>query len=403
MAIWDTLFNRRMAPQPPASIQRGFGPQIGTSSGSYNPAQPATQNMSFADRIFGPHMLPIAGALMSGRPEALGRGFTAAGLIQQDEADRRREAQQRQAAINATAQYLEKDNPQAAEAIRAGAPAGPIMADLARGQKTTKPSAFGEQWNFYKSAYGDTPDSRKKFMESYGKRGNTTVNIGTDDEGRIGANPAKAVGDADKAILKDADEKAAGVDEMMIQLDAAENILDSGYQTGAFGTAQGEAARYSAALGGPGQQTAESYENLSAISKRIGIEGLKAMGGSDTERELLTSIQTTVSPDKTMGANKAILARQKKAFEIVGARPDFMREWIRNNGTLANPSAGFVIHGVSIEPGTTFQQAWRQYQLGRFGNEAPQIPQDAPSSPADVLGGSGWQDFDGGRIRQVSP
>ena len=148
MAIWDTLFNRRMASQPPASIQRGFGPQIGMSSGSYNPAQPATQNMSFADRIFGPHMLPIAGALMSGRPEALGRGFTAAGLIQQDEADRRRDAQQRQAAINATAQYLEKDNPEAAEAIRAGAPVGPIMAEMARGR--TKPSAYQEQLTHFR-------------------------------------------------------------------------------------------------------------------------------------------------------------------------------------------------------------------------------------------------------------
>ena len=286
-----------MDPQPPASIQRGFGPQVGASFGSYNPAQPATQNMSFADRIFGPHMLPIAGALMSGRPEALGRGFTAAGLIQQDEADRRREAQQRQAAINATAQYLEKDNPEAAEAIRAGAPVGPIMAEMARGR--TKPSAFQEQINAFRRANPDATEAEA--LEWYKNQGQPDVQVGglgkgeilrKDDKGGyfIDTIPgSEAARKAEEAARSQAEQTGARQVSGDIVVTAASRARDA--------ASKQDVGRSATTIAGvaPWTESAEVVRQTSVLRNLASAEALNAMRrqsptggalGNVTEREL---------------------------------------------------------------------------------------------------------------------
>ena len=107
---------------PLQRIQQAFG-AVGPQP-PMNPANPATVGTSNAqvprglNRLLGPHMMPIAGAMMTGRMENMGPGFAAAGLVQQREQDNQRQ----QAGVNATAQWLERERPDLAEAVRNGMP-----------------------------------------------------------------------------------------------------------------------------------------------------------------------------------------------------------------------------------------------------------------------------------------
>ena len=68
----------------------------------------------------------------------------------------------------------------------------------------------------------------------------------------------------------------------------------------------------------------------------MGIDTLKAVGGNDTERELLTAIQTNVDPRKTNAYNQRVIREKTAAFEVVLKKPGMMTEWIDNYGSLAN-------------------------------------------------------------------
>lgn len=187
----------------------------------------------------------------------------------------------------------------------------------------------------------------------------------------------------DQDTINNSREQAQNIDAAISLLDEADLILEGGFESGPrAGTAAlyGKADEY---LGGglPGntRQSLSQYERLQAISKDLGIEKLQQVGGNDTERELLTAIQTTVGPEKLPETNRAILDQKRAIFEIVSQRPQFQSDWVQRNGSLGNRDR---------ETGESYEQAWRRAQLTafqgvkeQFDSTINQAQSGAPNAP----------------------
>ena len=100
------------------------------------------------------------------------------------------------------------------------------------------------------------------------------------------------------------------------------------------------------------QAVIENYDAIEQASKTIGIDTLQKMGGSDTERELLTAIQTTVNPDVLPKENARRFRSQIAAADILSQKAKLASEWVNKFGSLA----------YAAPDGTTWQGFWPQYQ-----------------------------------------
>jgi len=102
------------------------------------------------------------------------------------------------------------------------------------------------------------------------------------------------------------------------------------------------------------QDTINAYDRIDQAAKISGIEALKGIGGSDTERELLTAIQTGVTPDLLPEENQRRMRSQIRAAEILGDKEEMAAQYLQTYGTLAPQS---------LPQGTpSFQSVWRKYQ-----------------------------------------
>lgn len=137
----------------------------------------------------------------------------------------------------------------------------------------------------------------------------------------------------------------------------------------------------------PGEQENEArYDNFDALSKEFGIEKLAGIGGNDTERELLTAIQTGANVGAQEKSNLSRLNRQIAVFEFIGeSRRNFTSEWINQHGTT-DPN---VPARAGRYAGMTYDQALSVYQRevaqsqGLLG--AAPSGQSAPSSAVGVM------------------
>lgn len=161
---------------------------------------------------------------------------------------------------------------------------------------------------------------------------------------------------SDVKMMEKAREAATEADNLLQELDAAEAVLDSGFNTGIGAPAQAFLSGVGEAVGITDGTTATQNQQLESASKKIAMDGLRLLGGNDTERELLTSMQTTVSTTKTEEANRKILKKQRAAAQVLTERSAFMDRWVADNGSLSNQSGS----------GKTFAEAWREYQVPRF-------------------------------------
>ena len=312
----------------------------------------------------------------TGRNTMLGRLSDEKG--REDARKRAQAAEQR----NMTAEWLRERRPDLYEAVSTGA----MPLPLAWQEAMKSPSApnvetfYDDQGRPYKAQW-----SGQGWQRVGGSKSNQPlVNIINTPDGAeplVAGDTSKILTETDKKLLTSADEAAQAVAALNTNLNAAEAILDSGFKTGLFAPASGQIARGRAAVGLGGDDQASQFEQLDAVSKELATEGLKAFGGSDTERELMVSMQATVGPGKTEAANRAIIDRKRKGIEILQTRPDFLREWIRNFSTTGNPStAPVTIMGVEIPEGLTSGEAWREYQKIRWENEAPEMPSESTST-----------------------
>lgn len=114
------------------------------------------------------------------------------------------------------------------------------------------------------------------------------------------------------------------------------------------------------------QNVIDNYDAIDAASKELGIEALKGIGGSDTERELMTAIQTTISPNKSATENARIFKNQLIAADIVSQKGDLQAKWANAFGGLNRLSAD----------GKSWQAFWSSYQKAAWA--------DARKAPADT-------------------
>lgn len=94
------------------------------------------------------------------------------------------------------------------------------------------------------------------------------------------------------------------------------------------------------------------FDAIDAAAKEGGIEKLKGIGGSDTERELLTAIQTGVGVETPTPENKRRVANAIAAAEIAASRHRLATEWVNKFGALSYAAGN----------GMTWPQFWRTYQ-----------------------------------------
>lgn len=99
-------------------------------------------------------------------------------------------------------------------------------------------------------------------------------------------------------------------------------------------------------------QFVSDFDAIDAASKEGGIEKLKGIGGSDTERELLTAIQTGVGVETTTKENKRRVANAIAAADIAASRHRLATEWFNKFGSLA----------YAAPNGMTWPQFWSSYQ-----------------------------------------
>lgn len=102
----------------------------------------------------------------------------------------------------------------------------------------------------------------------------------------------------------------------------------------------------------------KNYDAIEQASKTIGIDTLQKVGGSDTERELLTAIQTTVNPDVQPQENVRRFRDQIASADILAKKAQFMTEWVNKAGSLS----------YALPNGMTWPQFWSEYQKAAWSD-----------------------------------
>ncbi len=178
--------------------------------------------------------------------------------------------------------------------------------------------------------------------------------------------PASTEG-KDATTLKEFSQQADAAANIAALLQGAKPALDRGVTGPGFGIKRTVAGVLSAlpdlgverALTGENrsQSYVDDYDRISMVSKSIGIEELAKMGGSDTQLELKTAIQTTVSPDASPAENKKRFNQRIAAAEILSKKAQLAAEWVNTFGSL----------GYAAPNGTTWQKYWPTYQKQQWG------------------------------------
>jgi hypothetical protein len=96
----------------------------------------------------------------------------------------------------------------------------------------------------------------------------------------------------------------------------------------------------------------DNFDRIEGASKKLGAELLQMFGGSDTQLELLTAIQTTIDPRKSRAYNEAIFRDQLAAADILSKKADLMQKWANAYGGVNRLN----------ERGESWNSAWGRYQ-----------------------------------------
>lgn len=119
----------------------------------------------------------------------------------------------------------------------------------------------------------------------------------------------------------------------------------------------------------PGEQDNETrYDNLDALSKEFGIEKLAGIGGNDTERELITAIQTGPNMGAQEGSNLSRLNRQIATFEFIGeSRRNFMSRWQADHGSNSRIAQSGPYKGMTFDEALSVYQRQMATEKGLLG------------------------------------
>lgn len=199
------------------------------------------------------------------------------------------------------------------------------------------------------------PDKKNGFSMTTNPDGTTSISYGP---GASTGAQTKALESTDAKLIQKASEQSSDSASSEQMLRRARELIDSGeINTGVFG--QAKKLFWQVADEFNFDSSAADYEEFESISKNLGAEALKLFGGSDTERELITAIETGPALNKTEKANRSIIDRKLQAIDILQRKPDFQNAWIQRNGSLSKPDQ---------ETGEQVWEAWRRYQKEEFGS-----------------------------------
>lgn len=171
----------------------------------------------------------------------------------------------------------------------------------------------------------------------------------------------KKISNVDARSIDKSLEKSTGANGALQLLDQADELYGK-YESSRAEPILGGLARVGAAIGLADPNKAKDYELADQIAKDLGVIKLGLIGGSDTERELKVAIDTSPSPDKTVGTNREIIKNQRKAIEILQSEPDFKTEWVNKHGSLS---------AMDKKTGDTYGKAWRKFQKEKWGSGKP--------------------------------
>lgn len=134
----------------------------------------------------------------------------------------------------------------------------------------------------------------------------------------------------------------------------------------------------------PGEQAGETrYDNFDALSKEFGIEKLSGIGGNDTERELMTAIQTGANMGAQEGSNLNRLNRQIAVMEFIGeSRRNFMSRWQADHGSLSRLAQTGPYAGKTFDEALSMFQRSEAQRQGLLGSATS--GQTAPDSMVGV-------------------
>jgi hypothetical protein len=178
-----------------------------------------------------------------------------------------------------------------------------------------------------------------------GPQGNVDPNTGV----RI---PPAGVQGKDVTQLQKYEQTADAFSSIATVLRNAQGAFDR-VQTGpGTGLARAAAAPFAMLGVESANQFVADYDAIDAAAKEGGIEKLKGIGGSDTERELLTAIQTGVNVETPTPENKRRIGNAIAAAEIASQRHRLATEWVNKFGALSYAAGN----------GMTWPQFWSTYQ-----------------------------------------
>ncbi len=114
----------------------------------------------------------------------------------------------------------------------------------------------------------------------------------------------------------------------------------------------------------------------------IGIDTLQKVGGSDTERELLTAIETTVNTKTPKSERLRRYDDALAASDILSKKAQMMTEWVNAHGSLM----------YAAPNGMTWQQFWPKYQKAAWSDhlqkrDAPKQGPDYRQEQRDLMSG----------------
>jgi hypothetical protein len=219
-----------------------------------------------------------------------------------------------------------------------------------------------------------SPDQRLRVAEPI-KQG---ISIGPGGQ-LIAGSLSKEISKSDQAYFKRSQEAAVNSDKQLRSLNIMEDALAQGLKTGigtgierGFGQAVGS---IESALGidVPVGESAEQQNTLGRMfdveSRSLGVQGLQAFGGSDTERELLVSLSIQPSLSYTPDTNRRILSNKRAAVELLMQEEDFANKWLSENGSLQNKN----------KDGDYFRKSWMDFQRQNYK------AMDYTGLPKDIL------------------
>lgn len=108
------------------------------------------------------------------------------------------------------------------------------------------------------------------------------------------------------------------------------------------------------------REAAIAAEQLDSLSKTVGIELLTSIGGNDTERELITAIETTYNPRALPESNLIIIRLKKAAARVAMDLPTEYAQWLQRYG---DEQQGPIVRGPDGQPMVmTWPTYWRRKQ-----------------------------------------